>query len=123
MMIGGPRAVQAADPTLNLKDGHSQTPHQLGNVTWILPNDASVDLAILPFRPDPKIYDSINVSVTDFVDHDAVLSEGDKIMLSGSFYEFPGVVNMQPIIGEGVLAMLPDEDLTATTGKPGTMYL
>jgi hypothetical protein len=119
-----PRPVQNVDLTLNLKAGNSQ--HLIngsGNVPWILPSDASVDLAILPMLPDQSLFDYITISTSDFVDDDATLSEGDRIMLSGFFYQFPGVHKMQPIVREGILAMLPDEDLATTTGNPGKVYL
>jgi Trypsin-like peptidase domain len=119
-----PRTVQKVDLTLNLKEGSSNhLTNVAGNVPWILPADTSVDLALIPMLPDQSLYDYIVISASDFVDDDAVLSEGDRIMLSGFFYQFPGVRKMQPIVREGILAMLPDEDLTTTTGKPGKVYL
>ncbi len=118
-----PRPVQKVDLTLNLKVGNSQhVVNDSGNVPWILPTDTSVDLAVFPMLPD-QTYDYITISASDFVDADAVLSEGERIMLSGFFYQFPGVRKMQPIVREGILAMLPDEDLTTTTGNPGKVYL
>jgi hypothetical protein len=118
-----PRTVQAVDITLNLREGNSATLHNVGNMPWILPAAPSVDLAVIPLMPDIARYDYIMVSTSDFVEEDEAISEGDKIMFSGFFYQFPGVRRMQPIVREGILAMLPDEDLTTTTGKPGKVYL
>ncbi|SRR5258708_2730992 len=119
-----PRPVQKVDLTLNLEAGNSKhLTNNSGNVPWILPTDTSVDLAVIPMLPDQSLYDYITISTSDFVDDDATLSEGERIMLSGFFYQFPGVLKMQPIVREGILAMLPDEDLTTTTGKPGKVYL
>jgi hypothetical protein len=119
-----PRAVQSVDITLNLRSGNSEVSHYgAGNVPWFLPTLSSVDLAVIPLMPDPARYDYIVVSTSDFVEDEEALSEGDKIMFSGFFYQFPGVRRMQPIVREGILAMLPDEDLTTTTGKPGKVYL
>ena len=118
-----PRTVQAVDITLNLREGNSATLHNDGNMPWILPAVSSVDLAAIPLMPDLARFDYIVVSTSDFVKDDEALSEGNKIMFSGFFYQFPGVHRMQPIVREGILAMLPDEDMTTTTGKPGKVYL
>jgi hypothetical protein len=119
-----PRTVQGVDLTLNLQAGHAQTMHfGPGNVAWVLPSDPSVDLAAAPLLPDQRLYDYVTISLADFVADDGVLSEGDKVVLSGFFYQFPGVRRIQPIVREGILAMLPDEELITTTGKPGKVYL
>lgn len=122
-----PLQVQAVSLRINMKDGSSQEATQIGNFSWTLPNNDSVDLAIVPIVPDPAKcdYRSIPESlfVTDEVAKKESLSEGLKIIFSGFFYQVPGMKHVEPIIREGVLAMMPDEDLQTTTGKMGKVYL
>jgi hypothetical protein len=51
------------------------------------------------------------------------VSEGLKIIFSGFFYQVPGISHMEPILREGVIAMIPDGKLVTTTGKLGKAYL
>jgi hypothetical protein len=88
--------------------------------------DESVDLAAMPVKlPDSALITLITVS--DFATRDYLhnhrIAEGSPILLAGYFYQFPGERRFEPIIRQGVLAMIPDEPMITTTGKPGTMYL
>ena len=116
-----PRPVQSVNVRINLKDGSSQL-LSLGNPAWVFPTDSSVDLAIFSIGLDPETVDFLSVPSTNLV-REEELSEGERIILSGFFIQFPGVKHMEPIVREGVLAMLPDEDMTTTAGKPGRVYL
>jgi hypothetical protein len=124
---GHDRGVRSATVRLNLKDGSSKDVTYAGNLPWILPADASVDLALLSLRLAPDQIDYLAIPDTLLVTEDVVkkesVSEGSKIIFSGFFYQFPGERKMQPIIREGTLAMMPDEDLLTTTGKKGRVYL
>jgi len=51
------------------------------------------------------------------------IAEGDSVLFTGFFYQFPGQKRMEPIVRQGILAMLPDEVLQTTLGKPGRLYL
>ncbi len=120
-----PLTVQAAKVRLNMKDGSStETPLNPlpGNADWIYPSDEAVDLAVLDVGPNKDKVDFITVPVSAFVNQQSVF-EGDKILFSGFFLQFPGIRRMQPIVREGVLAMVPDEDMITTTGKLGRVYL
>jgi hypothetical protein len=48
---------------------------------------------------------------------------GDRVLFAGYFSSFPGQKRIEPIVREGVIAMLPDEDLDTTLHKPGRIYL
>jgi hypothetical protein len=52
-----------------------------------------------------------------------VLQKGDSILFTGYFYQFPGLKKFQPIVREGILAMMPDEKLDTTLKRPGHLYL
>jgi hypothetical protein len=124
---GHDRRARSAYVRLNLRDGSSRDVPYPGSVPWILPADASVDLALLPLNISPDQVDYLAIPDTMLATDDVVkkesVSEGLKIVFSGFFYQFPGEQRMQPIIREGVLAMMPDEDLVTTTGVRGKVYL
>ncbi|MGB7942158.1 MAG: hypothetical protein WCF42_02490 [Terriglobales bacterium] len=125
---GMPRQVLAVDLRANLSTGSSATdqlsPH--GNVHWYFPADDSVDLAVTPIVLAPAI-ENLRVPLDMFFTKDSFTSynvgEGAKIILSGYFVHIPGVKRVQPIIREGILAMIPDEPIETTTRKRGTVYL
>jgi len=96
-------------------------------VRWFFPKDSSVDLAVLPMAPDFNIFDyqafPISLFATKDIVESKVIAEGDPVLFCGFFYQYPGQKKMQPIIRQGILAMMPDENLTTTLGKPGRIYL
>jgi hypothetical protein len=98
-----------------------------GQLQWFFPADEAVDLALLPVLPDQMKYDYIPVPLSEFATHDVVdtqqVAEGDNVLFTGYFYQFPGLRKFQPIIRVGVLAMIPDEKLETTLKKPGHLYL
>src|ERR1700682_3958748 len=98
-----------------------------GQRHWFYPSDDSVDLAVIPFAPDQVMYDYFPFPVSLFATRDVVaaqgIADGDSILFAGYFYQFPGLKKFQPIVREGVLAMMPDENLYTTLKKPGHLYL
>ncbi len=94
---------------------------------WVFPSDDSVDLAVLPLLPDMEKVDLTIFPVSLFATHDLVeaqdISEGERILFTGYFYQFPGQKKFEPIVREGILAMMPDEKLDTTLRKPGRLYL
>jgi hypothetical protein len=123
-----PMEVKSITVRVNLKDGTSPViPLSLdGNVRWYFPADESVDLAVSRLGP-PSNADVLMIPLSMVATKDVIASkhivEGMKIIFTGFFYQFPGVRKIQPIIREGVLAMMPDEPITTYTGKPGMVYL
>jgi hypothetical protein len=122
-----PLRVQSVTVRLNLKDGSSREFTSTGNLHWILPSDDSVDLALFPLAPPTDVYDYLvipdSLFATDEVIKKESISEGLRILFSGFFYQVPGLKQMQPILREGIVAMMPEEDLQTTTGKKGKVYL
>ena len=53
----------------------------------------------------------------------ASIDVGDNVIFAGYFYQFGGEKKIQPIVREGVLAMMPDEEIKTTLQKPGHLYL
>jgi hypothetical protein len=99
----------------------------VGQPHWFFPVDTSVDLAITPLAPDQGTFDYLPFPVSLFATRDIVqaqgIAEGDSILFTGYFYQFPGQKKFQPIVREGVLAMMPDEPLDTTLKKAGHLYL
>jgi len=122
-----PMRVQAVSIRLNRKDGSSYEGTSSGNLSWILPSDDSVDLALFVGAPDASVYDFLDTSESIFATDDVIkkesISEGLKIIFSGFFYQVPGLNHMEPILREGIVAMMPEGKLVTTTGKLGTVYL
>ena len=48
---------------------------------------------------------------------------GDSVTFAGYFSSFPGQIRIQPIVRQGVIAMLPEEKLPTTLHKPGRLFL
>ena len=94
---------------------------------WVFPSDPSVDLAVCPFGFNPEAVDALVIPESLFATKDVVnsrqISEGDTVLFTGFFAQFPGKQKIQPIIREGKLAMLPDEDIPTTLGVAGHLYL
>jgi hypothetical protein len=122
-----PMQVQSMSIRVNRKDGSSIDIAMPGNMPWIFPPDDSVDLAIVPGSPKQDTADFRTVAESQFVTDEVLkkesVSEGLKVVFSGFFYQVPGLNRMEPIIREGIIAMMPDEDLVTTTGKLGKVYL
>lgn len=94
---------------------------------WVFPQDPSVDLAVAPFGLDQAKIDYLHIPESMFATQDIVksreISEGDSVLFTGFFAQFPGQQRIQPVIREGVLAMLPDEKIPTTLNLPGHLYL
>jgi len=94
---------------------------------WFFPTDEGVDLAVLPLAPDEARFDTLPINVDILATKDKIQSAsidaGDSVVFAGYFYQFPGEKKAQPIVREGVVAMMPDEELKTTLQKPGHLYL
>ncbi len=125
--------VQWTTIRLNLRGPSQPTESEEGVVPlgaqlhWYFPSDDAVDLAVLPILPNETKYDYKAFPVSLFATKDAVradtIAEGDNVLFTGYFYQFPGLKKIQPIVREGILAMMPDETLLTTLHKPGRLYL
>jgi hypothetical protein len=116
---GKPMQVESISIRLNRKqaEGDSFSEEKIlnrdGNAAWILPQDDSVDLAVLPLLPDQAQYDFKMIPLTMLADSDLLKHrmEGEPVFFAGFFYQFPGVKRMEPIVRQGIIAMMPDEDV------------
>jgi S1-C subfamily serine protease len=98
-----------------------------GALHWYFSTDEAIDLAVLPMLPNADKYDYFGFPVTAFATSDVVKSrnvgEGDNVLFTGFFYQFPGLKKIEPIVREGILSMMPDEQMQTTLHKPGFLYL
>ncbi len=96
-----------------------------GNIQWVVPEDSSVDLAVFPLLPDAR-FDFKLLSVTMLATKDLLakegITEGEPVFFAGFFYQFPGTKRMQPIVRQGIIAMMPDEKIPFV-GIPEKLYL
>ncbi|HXM93568.1 MAG TPA: hypothetical protein VOA64_04825 [Candidatus Dormibacteraeota bacterium] len=64
-----------------------------GPLQWSFPADDSVDLAVLPLAPAQTKYDYVTVPIAEFAKHNVVdtqqVAEGDNVLFTGYFYQFP----------------------------------
>lgn len=94
---------------------------------WFFPSDDAVDLAILPLAPDGNRFAYRNIPVSMIESSDAIKTDqvgaGDPVVFAGYFSSFPGQIRMEPIVREGVIAMLPGEKLQTTLHKEGHVIL
>ena len=126
--------IQETYITMNLKepiDGRRSDRQPLrmrGSAHWYFPKDKdeAVDLAVMPFAAADK-YDAIPLSSEYLITSETLAKQsivpGDRILTAGFFYGYAGLHQIQPILREGVLAMLPDGPMTTTTCKSGNVYL
>lgn len=131
--LGTPYEVQKVVIRMNLAvpPGSAQSVQEQipvgGQMHWFFPSDEGVDLAILPLSPDRKRYDYLTVPSTIIVDSQQLktgeVGVGDPITFAGYFSNFPGQNRVEPIVREGVIAMMPEEKLDTTLHKPGHLLL
>jgi hypothetical protein len=100
----------------------------LGNeFHWLFPQDEAVDLAIMRIAPDQKIFSYRTISSGLIATSEQVkkgdIAVGDRVVFAGFFSSFPGQNRNEPIVRQGVIAMLPDETVRTTLNKPGQVYL
>jgi len=95
-------------------------------IHWFFPQDDAVDLAVLPFAAAEK-YDVTTLSSENLITSETLEKQrivpGDRVLTAGYFYGYAGLNQIQPMVREGVLAMLPDGPMTTTTCKSGRLYL
>ncbi|MGA8871834.1 MAG: hypothetical protein WB460_11890 [Candidatus Acidiferrales bacterium] len=105
---------------------HTETINNPPGLNWVFPEDDSVDLAAIPFGGDAAKYDVEFVSIADFITPELFHTQfdvGDKILFAGLFSPFEGANEIQPILRQGILSMLPDGPIPTTLCRPGTVYL
>src|SRR5258708_2682671 len=94
---------------------------------WFFPSDDAVDLAILPVAPDQAKFSYQPIPLSMIVGSEKIKADqvgiGDPVIFAGYFRSFSGATRMEPIVRQGVIAMLPEEKLDTTLHKKGHLFL
>jgi hypothetical protein len=99
----------------------------LNTSRWYFPSDSSVDLAVMPLGFDEQKYDILAIPIDLLVTAEMIqkerIAEGDTVVFTGFFYQFVGQKRVQPIVRQGTIAMLPDEEIALGPGRSARLYL
>ncbi len=131
--LGQPYQVRAVYLRMNLATPEQGIQSVAGEITlndqvhWFFPSDDAADLAILPLAPDQKRFaylpiPSSIIAGSELLKVDQV-GVGDPVIFAGYFRGFSGQTRMEPIVRQGVIAMLPEEKLDTTLHKKGQLFL
>ncbi|MGP8270159.1 MAG: trypsin-like peptidase domain-containing protein [Terracidiphilus sp.] len=126
--------IQRTYVTLNLKEpvngerAVKQTLALSSEYHWYFPSAEAVDLAVIPFVPaNENLYDTKKLSIEQLLPAETIEKDnivpGDPVLTVGFFFAYAGLHQIQPIVREGVLAMLPDGPMTTTMCEAGNVYL
>ena len=98
------------------------------NSPWFFSEDPSADIAVLPYRPDSKIFVYRTVPLSMFVTDDLVAQKGigvgDELYMAGLFTRRFGSDCNRPIVRSGIIAAMPDEPIPdSKTGLSFSAYI
>ena len=112
---------------LNLLAGGSAEELLPPSFRWMFPLDSAVDLAIMLLRPDESKADYLAIPSSMFASSTVIsseqITEGQSVFFTGFFMQYPGEKRLEPIVRQGILAMLPDESLHSGNGASVNLYL
>jgi hypothetical protein len=129
---GHPCEVTRQRIRLNLKtpDPKTGASNFFVNVTtaWVFPtDDASIDLAAIPYAPNESVFDVKAIPMDMLATSDMLMKqgigEGDSVFYVGYFYQLSGNLHTEPIVRQGIIAMIPDEPIKTTLGSLGKGFL
>lgn len=98
-----------------------------GNVRWFLPEDDSVDLAVIPLTPDEKRFDFRTIPADTFETlretAPPVVLEGDRVLFAGFFQKIRRTKSIEPVLRQGrIVGITPDGEFPLL-GMPMKLYL
>lgn len=98
-----------------------------GNVRWFLPEDDSVDLAVIPLTLDENKFDfrAIPADAFETLRATAPLAalDGETVFFAGFFQQFRSTKRIQPILRQGrIVGMTPNGEFPLV-GMPMKLYL
>src|SRR5580658_10687968 len=126
-----PHRILTLEAVVNLKTPVNGTrAHSISLPTesgaWFFPDDKSIDIALVPIRIEDS-YDVVDVTPAIFLTPDTWkqyrIGPGDKLLTCGYFVHYAGAHQFQPIIREGSLAMIPDDEMPVPIGGNAQVYL
>ncbi len=94
---------------------------------WIVSADQSVDLAVFPLIPSSTIFDYRMIPFQMLLDEvhmrENGVAEAQPILFVGFFKQYPGVTHLEPIVRQGVIAMLPNERIAGEDPTGSNLFL
>jgi Trypsin-like peptidase domain len=98
-----------------------------GNVRWFLPEDDSVDLAVIPLTPDETKFDFRTIPAdaceTLRASDPVAALDGETVFFAGFFQQFRRTKRIQPILQQGrIVGMTPNGEFPLV-GMPMKLYL
>lgn len=84
---------------------------------WVYPEDKAVDVAVLPYAPDGRVYEHFSIPLNWCVNSETLSSPtfkigvGDELFVVGLFTKRHGYGRNIPIVRSGILSAMPDEKL------------
>jgi hypothetical protein len=94
---------------------------------WHFPLDPSTDLAVYFLPQISSKYDQVLIPMQYMLTTEELVTQGvmpgEKVMTFGLFSQHPGAHGLQPLVRQGILAMVPDAPMPTTTCEPGSLYL
>jgi hypothetical protein len=80
------------------------------------PDDNTVDVAVLPYFPSPRIFDVVTIHFESAVTQPAIkqanIGIGDEVFITGLFTQHSGIKRNLPIIRVGNIAMMSEEGVS-----------
>jgi hypothetical protein len=105
----------------NLKDGKGMIIFEGELALWsIHPDDASVDVAVMPWAPPDQIEFMsvpIEMAATDDVISELEIGPGDEVIITGLFANHYGKERNIPIVRVGNIAAMPEEKVKTKAGE------
>lgn len=119
--------------TMNLKEpvNGSRASKEMLKITpqnpWHFPAKPSTDLAVIRFAQFSNKYDQMVFPLEYFLTSKELAEKGvipsDNVLTMGLFTHYPGTHGLQPLVREGILAMLPDAPMQTACGGTDNLYL
>jgi hypothetical protein len=98
-----------------------------GNIQWHFPSDDAVDLAVIQMSPNQDIFDIAPIPIAGFATKETVnaqgISEGDPLWFAGYFTGLPGQTKIQPVLRQGMIAMMPSEKVETVLHRTGRLFV
>jgi len=97
-----------------------------GNLLWFVHSDPSVDVAVLPFAPNPELIQFKCIGPEVLATRDIIakekVAEGDEIFFTGLLPQFYRTKRNYPVVRYGRIALLTDEVIEVQGEGPQELY-
>jgi hypothetical protein len=90
---------------------------------WEYPDNEAIDVAVMPFAPDRKVFDFFPLPTSLFAlssvayPNPVRIGIGDELIMVGLFHKHSGRTRNIPIVRAGIIAATPDEPFEQLIGE------